>query len=274
MISLEMRQQRWQVNNPAFWYISHFWPRYTKTLKKAIITGNFQNDLVSETLPVSISINPTPLTKKQTNKQKRTAGTGLLCPYFTGVFSWVVGVVDEFNQHCMAAAQWSNEVNSFLWWWGQSFEKQIVVEVSQIITEQRQLSRRLAWKQRLVLKAENTLTRGQTHTHNVNMGLPCFLFSEYRVLTIHLGLSWYCEFRWDADVGAFTHAGEGGICGQGVFHVYSAWGCVPNSRYQFDGGQDSWRCDFEGDEVEQVLTRHLIMKCDLRRSFKAWCEDL
>ena len=73
--------------------------------------------------------------------------------------SFAAGVVDELNRHGVAAAQTSVKVDSLLLWWGQSSEKQIVVEVSQIITTQSQPRCSLTGTQRQVLEAQRTLKR-------------------------------------------------------------------------------------------------------------------
>lgn len=88
--------------------------------------------------------------------------------YLANVLSFEAGVVDELNKDGVAAAQRSVEVDSFLQWRRQSSEKQIVVEVAQLITTQSQPGCRLTCAQGLVLEAQSTLKRGHTHTQSVN----------------------------------------------------------------------------------------------------------
>lgn len=85
--------------------------------------------------------------------------------YLAEVFGFEAGVVDELNKNGVAAAQTSAEVDSVLWCWRQSSEKQIVVEVAQIITIQGQLGCRPACMQGLVLEAQRTLKRGHIRAH-------------------------------------------------------------------------------------------------------------
>ncbi len=84
--------------------------------------------------------------------------------YLAGVLSFDAGVVGELDKNGVAAAQICAKVDGFLWWWWQSTEKQVIVEVSQIITTQSQTGCGLACMQGLILKAQRTLKRG-THTH-------------------------------------------------------------------------------------------------------------
>lgn len=60
----------------------------------------------------------------------------------------------------MTVAQGSVEVDSFLWGWGQSSEKQIIVEEAQIITAQSQPGCSFTCAQGLVLYGQRTLKKG------------------------------------------------------------------------------------------------------------------
>lgn len=72
--------------------------------------------------------------------------------YLARVIGFDAGVVDELNEHRVAAAQRGAEVDSIFWRWGQSSQYQIVVKVAQIVTPQSQPGCRLARTQRLVLE--------------------------------------------------------------------------------------------------------------------------
>lgn len=70
--------------------------------------------------------------------------------HLAGVLGFDARVVDELNKNRVTAAQKSVKVDDFLWWWGQSTEKQIIVEVAQIITVQGQPGCRLAYTKGLI----------------------------------------------------------------------------------------------------------------------------
>lgn len=122
------------------------------------------------------------------------------------VFSFTAGVVDEFNGGGVAAAQPSAEVHRFLWGRRQSFEEQVVVEGTQLRTDQRQSCCGLACCQRLEIKAQNTLI-GQTQRQWEVVFVP-FVFHEMMLWII----PWIFFAQW---------AGRGQRC-QGIYTL--RWG--------------------------------------------------
>ncbi|TNN40662.1 hypothetical protein EYF80_049177 [Liparis tanakae] len=84
-------------------------------------------------------------------------GPRRLFPHLARELGFEASVVGELNNKGLAAAQTRAEVDGFLRRRGQSSEKQVVVEVAQIVAVQRQPGRGLARTQRLVLEAQKAL---------------------------------------------------------------------------------------------------------------------
>lgn len=96
-----------------------------------------------------------------------------------------MGVVHELNQDRVTAAQRSAEVDSFLWWRGESFEKQIVVKGAQIVTKQSQPDCRLPCMQGPVLETQGTLKTGYTHTQ---IDFQWEFVSKHNTIAEYIGL--------------------------------------------------------------------------------------
>lgn len=71
-------------------------------------------------------------------------------------------------------------------------------------------------------------------------------------------MSWHCGLRWGTDVRASAFSGEADRCAEGILHPHRGGGYPANSRHQLYGGQHTWGCGIERDQVEHVLTRCLV----------------